>query len=92
VEQIIDKGIDTGRRQANKAVNSAADVAKDYTTNFTKGSQDVMAQAQEWYRSAEGIFGDLSKRSATVTKRYPTQSLFGAAALGFFLAMLFRRR
>ena len=92
MDQTVDKGIETGRRQAKTAVNAAADTAKDYTSQLSGKGQDLMAQAQEWYQSAEGIFGDLSKRSTTVAKRYPVQSILGAAALGFALALLFRRK
>lgn len=81
---------ENGKRQAQKIANKAADIASDVTSQ--SAVTDLLGQAQDWYRSAGGMASDVAKKSADVTKRYPIQSVIGAAAIGFLASLLFRRR
>jgi|GEM_PF-6699430 len=77
--------METGRRQAQKAVNQASDMVKDVT------GKNILNQAQQWYGSAENMVSDVARRSTSLTRRYPLQSLLGAAVIGYICAALFRR-
>lgn len=77
--------MENGRRQAQKAVNQAADMVKDVS------GKKLIDQAQQWYGSAENMMSDVARRSTSMTRRYPLQSLLGAAVIGYIFAALFRR-
>jgi hypothetical protein len=85
---------ENGKRQTQKAVNKTADKVSEMASDITSQSvvSDFLGQAQDWYRSAGSVAGDVAKKSADVTKRYPIRSVIGAAAIGFLAAILFRRR
>jgi hypothetical protein len=93
MEVPMEQTIENGKRKLQRdiqagqsGIRQGVDMAKKLLDT------DIVSQAQGWYKTANGAVSDVAKRGSTVTRRYPLRSLFGAVAVGYLFARIFRRK
>src|SRR5213076_1725537 len=92
VAETVSEKLGQGRENAAEGLNRAASTIHDTAdsipggakvVNFTHGLADGMETAAEYLRDHD--FNQMGKDVMNVCRRYPTQSLVAALALGFLI-------
>jgi ElaB/YqjD/DUF883 family membrane-anchored ribosome-binding protein len=76
--------------EAGQTVQDAASSVRDKASKLSQAAGDKAKAAADYFRDRG--FDDVVSDLRTYVREHPTQALAGAAALGFTLAMLMRRR
>lgn len=80
---VIEDDLEKLRARAQKMAEDAASNAKEKI--------DSLQDSEEWQEVRKMALG-LAKESAEIVRKYPLQSVLGAAAAGFLLSSLLNRR
>lgn len=80
------------KHQAKKTVDQFGDQGENVQNNLVDASQRAIKVAGEYYDEAKSALSEFVDTSMSYAKRNPGRTILGAAAIGFLIGKVSRRR